>query len=106
MVTRVAPTALGLPPDSRFRFVRTAKANKLLVAVSARQVSAAHWRDGRFAACDIFPYNADGLGAFKDYLARFHNQPVYMMVDAVEEDYRFEALPHSFGRERREIGKR
>ena len=103
MVTRVEPKALDPTPVSRFRFARAGTENKLLVAVSARQVSASRWRDGRFAACDIFTYSADGLSAFKDYLAQIRNLPVHMMVDAVEEDYRFESLPHSFGSERREM---
>ena len=29
--------------------------------------------------------------------------PVFAMVDAVEEDYRFETLPHSFGSERAQM---
>lgn len=103
MVTRVEPKAFDPTPASHFRFTRAGTKNKLLIAVSARQVSAAHWRDGRFAACDIFTYSADGLNAFKDYLAQIRNLQVYMMVDAVEEDYRFESLPHSFGSERREM---
>lgn len=106
MVTRVEPKAFDLTPVSHFRFTRTDAANKLLVAVSARQVSAARWRDGRFAACDIFTYSEDGLSAFKDYLAQIRNLPVHMMVDAVEEDYRFESLPYSFGSERREMVNR
>jgi len=103
MVTRVEPKAFDLTPVSQFRFSRTDAGNKLLVAVSARQVSAARWRDGRFAACDIFTYSEDGLSAFKDYLAQIRNLPVHMLVDAVEEDYRFELLPYSFGSERREM---
>ncbi len=106
MVTRAEPKAFDLAPVSHFRFTRTDTGNKLLVAVSARQVSAARWQDGRFAACDIFEYSVDGLSAFKDYLAQIRNLPVHMMVDAVEEDYRFELLPHSFGSERTEMVNR
>ncbi len=81
-------------------------ANKFLIAVSARQVSASHWLGERLAGCDIFPYSEDGLSAFKDYLAKSHKQPVYMVVDAVEEDYRVESLPHSYGSDRTEMVNR
>jgi hypothetical protein len=78
-------------------------ADKLLISVSARQVSAARWQGGRFAGCEVFAYSEDGLSAFKDYLAQVRRLPVHMLVDAVEEDYRLESLPHSFGSERTEM---
>ena len=78
-------------------------ADKLLISVSARQVSAARWQGGRFAGCEMFAYSEDGLSAFKDYLAQVRSLPVHMLVDAVEEDYRLDSLPHSFGSERTEM---
>ncbi len=81
-------------------------AGKLLISVSAGQVSAARWRGERFAGCDMFTYSEAGLVAFKDYLAQIRNLPVHLMVDAVEEDYRFESLPHSSGAERSEMVNR
>ncbi len=88
-------------PKFKFSLSRPDTADKLLISVSARQVSAAHWRNGRFAGCDMFTYSDDGLVAFKIYLADFGRQlPVHMLVDVVEEDYRFESLPHCSGRDR------
>ncbi len=81
-------------------------ADKLLISVSATQVSLARWQGGRFGRCDVFENSADGLTAFKDHLGQFRKLPVHMMVDAVEEDYRFESLPHSFGAERNEMVNR
>jgi hypothetical protein len=78
-------------------------ADKLLLCISARQVTAAHWRGSRIAACAVFENDEAGLEAFRDHLARFSGTPVYVMVDAVEEDYRFESLPHAFGADRREM---
>lgn len=106
MVTRVEPKAFDVAPVSHFRFTRMDTANKLLIVVSARQVSVARWGNGRFATCDIFPYSDDGLSAFRDYLAQIRNLPVHMLVDAVEEDYRFESLPYTGGSERREMVNR
>lgn len=81
-------------------------ANKLLISVSATQVCAARWQGRRFAGCNVFDNSEDGLSVFKDYLAQIRNLPVHMMVDAVEEDYRFELLPHTYGSERNEMVNR
>src|ERR1700716_1415880 len=78
-------------------------ADKLLISVSAIQVSAARWHGGRLGACTIFENSDAGLAAFKDYLEQGPRLPAQMMVDAVEEDYRFESLPHSFGSDRSEM---
>ncbi len=78
-------------------------ADKLLISVSARQVSVARWHGGHFAACEVFAYDDDGLSLFKAYLEKIGRVSVHMMVGAVEEDYRVEALPHSFGSDRREM---
>src|SRR6185295_743295 len=84
-------------------------ASKLLISVSATQVCAARWQGGRFATCSVFDNSEEGLSAFQEYLAQIRNLSVHMMVDAVEEDYRIELLPHAYGSERsesREAGKR
>ena len=81
-------------------------ADKLLISVSASQVSVAPWRDGRLGACRVITNDEAGLAAFRDFLAQFARLPVHLMVDAVEEDYRFESLPHSFGSDRSEMVNR
>ena len=78
-------------------------ADKLLFSVSASQVSAARWLGGRLSKSVVFENNEGGLAAFKEHLAREPNLPAHMIVDAVEEDYRFESLPHSFGSDRGEM---
>src|SRR3990172_2022779 len=94
-------------PRFNFSFSRADTAEKLLISISARQVSAAHRRHGRFAGCDIFTYSDDGLVAFKGYLAELGKQlPVHMIVDAVEEDSRLESLPHSVGSDRTDMVNR
>ena len=79
---------------------------KLLVCVSALQASVAYWRAGRIARLEHFSHDERGLGEFRQFLAPYSNVPVYMMVDAVEEDYRFETLPHSFGPDRAQLVQR
>lgn len=78
-------------------------ADSLLICVSAVQVSAAEWRGGRFSGCTVFENDDDGLAAFEAYLQQLERLPVKIIVDAVEEDYRFESLPHSFGNDRAEM---
>ncbi len=75
-------------------------ADKLLICISAGQASAAHWTGSKIADCRVFTHDDSGLAAFKEFLAPFSTVPVYLMVDAVEEDYRFETLPHTYGADR------
>jgi len=81
-------------------------AEKLLICISAQQTSAAHWQGGRIADCRVFSKNDSGFTAFREFLAPFSNVPTYIMVDAVEEDYRFETLPHAFGSDRAQMVNR
>lgn len=72
-------------------------ANKLLICISVTAVTAARWRGGRLQDCTVFEPDPDGLAAFRDYAAASGNIPAFIIVDAVEEDYRFETLPHATG---------
>jgi len=81
-------------------------ADSLLISVSASRVSVAPWRRGGFGEFTVFDNDDNGLAAFKEYLSRAPQLPVHVVVDAVEEDYRFESLPHSYGRDRREMVSR
>ena len=81
-------------------------AEKLLLCISAQQVTAAQWRHRRLAECRVFKNDDSGIEAFEEFVAPFPGVPVYVMVDAVEEDYRFETLPHTFGSDRTEMVRR
>ena len=83
-----------------------AMADKLLVAISGQGATAAYWRGGRIVETRSYPDNEGGQAGFKDFLAAFTNVPVYIVVDAIEEDYRFETLPHAFGRDRADMVNR
>jgi hypothetical protein len=79
---------------------------KLLICVSSLQASAAHWRGGKIVQLEQFAHDEKGLADFRQFLAPHSNVPVFIMVDAVEEDYRFETLPHSFGPDRAQMVQR
>jgi hypothetical protein len=81
-------------------------AEKILICVSAEQVTAARWRTRRIVECRTFRNDESGFAAFEAFLTPFSGIPAYVMVDAVEEDYRFETLPHAFGSDRSEMVRR
>lgn len=74
----------------------------LLVCISRNGVSVALWR-GRLASTYRYPQTTEGEADFADLLEVTGRVPVRVMVDSVEEDYRFETLPHAVGRDRREM---
>lgn len=76
---------------------------KLLICVSALQATAAHWRTGKIVQLEQFAHDDKGLADFREFLTPHAGVPVLLMVDAVEEDYRFETLPHSWGSERTQM---
>lgn len=78
-------------------------ADKLLIGVSAQEATVALWRGNRILECQVLPADESGLGAFRELLASLRDMPAYVMADAVEEDYRFESLPHAFGSDRAEM---
>jgi hypothetical protein len=81
-------------------------ADKLLIGISAPAVTAAHWRGGKIAECLTFAHDEGVQADFKEYLDRLPDLPAHIVVDAVEEDYRFETLPHAFGSDRADMVSR
>ncbi|MGH7909569.1 MAG: hypothetical protein ACRENW_06955, partial [Thermodesulfobacteriota bacterium] len=78
-------------------------ADKLLIGISAPIVTAAHWHGDKITECLTFAHDEGGQADFREYLARLPDMPAHIMVDAVEEDYRFETLPHAFGSDRSDM---
>ena len=81
-------------------------ADKLLICVTAEQSTLAVSHNGKLGARRSFRSDDRGTQAFDEYLATLKSMPVLVMVDAVEEDYRFEMLPHATGRDRTELVNR
>ena len=81
-------------------------AAKLLLSISNDQATAAVWRRRHLASCKSFENNEAGWAAFGSFLHSHHGLPVHIIVDSVEEDFRFETLPHIRGRERTEMVRR
>lgn len=75
-------------------------ADKILLFVSAAQALAAHWRGGRVVRYEIFGQDEAGLAACAVFLRRARGAPAFVVADTVEEDYRYETLPHATGSDR------
>ncbi|HTP97524.1 MAG TPA: hypothetical protein VMK05_16855 [Burkholderiales bacterium] len=76
---------------------------KITLCISAYQATVARWMGKALADCAVFPNDDDGYAGLGRYLESVKRAPVYVLVDAVEEDYRYETLPHSFGSDRKEM---
>jgi hypothetical protein len=75
---------------------------RLLVCISSAGASVALWR-GRLVQTRRYELGEEGEAAFAQLLATVRDVPVVFMVDSVDEDYRFETLPHTLGRDRQEL---
>lgn len=78
-------------------------ADKLLISVSADQATAGISRNGKLGPCEVFRNDEEGLASFDRFLAGLRRMPAHLLLDVVEEDYRFEMLPHASGRDRTEL---
>jgi hypothetical protein len=78
-------------------------AAKLLLYVSAEQATAAIWRSNRLTAIQRFDNHQEGWAAFGAYLRSAGGLLARLMVDTIDEDYRFEILPHATGRDRAQL---
>lgn len=81
-------------------------ANKLLLCISVIGATAARWKNGRLQDVAVFTSDESGIAGFRDYAAASSGTPAFMIVDAVEEDYRFETLPHATGSDRSQMVER
>ncbi len=81
-------------------------ANKFLLSISVNGATAARWKGGRLHDCESFANDDQGLARFRDYAAASAGTPAFMIVDAVEEDYRLETLPHASGSDRAQMVER
>ncbi len=76
---------------------------KILVCISADQATVGLWKGRRLIGCKRFGNDEAGWNAFNNYLTAARGATVYVMADTVDEDYRFETLPHAKGKDRDEM---
>lgn len=78
---------------------------RILLSISSTEAIVTVARGRRITPCQRFASDASGWQAFGLWLAD-HRLPVAIIVDAVEEDYRSEVLPHTRGGTRAQLIER
>ena len=78
---------------------------KTLMFLGADSFHTCTWEGGTLSEAQRFTDNADGKEQFSAFL-QTHRDPAYLLTDLIEEDFRYETVPHLRGSERRELIKR
>ena len=81
-------------------------AKKLILCANNNSLTAGLWHGTKLQNYAVFSNRDQDYTAFSEYLTQQPNTNIYLIVDAVEEDYRLESLPHTSGRARVEIIER
>ncbi len=76
---------------------------KIILCATANQLLAGLWRAGELQGSQTFGHHEAGQLAFAEFLQQHAATPVYLVADAVEEDYKLESLPHTAGTAKREL---
>lgn len=84
---------------SRFKF-----ASRRALFIGARDAAVYHWPD--LTAPRLFDLSDGGRAAFRRYLAQTPKAPFYILLDAPEEEYRHEVVPHVSRRRRAALLRR
>lgn len=71
--------------------------DKLVLCATSKKLIAGVWRTGNLRTYQVFTNDEVGHAGFARYIADYTKTPIYLIVDAVEEDYRLESLPHTSG---------
>ncbi len=80
-----------------------ASPQKLILCITNQSLTAGLWHGSKLQSYQVFENHDDDHTAFSVYLSKHKDINVYLIVDAIEEDYKLEALPHTTGNARREI---
>ena len=81
-------------------------ARKLVLCSSTSHLTAGIWTGRRLDRVHRFEDTERDQQAFANFLTAAHGVPAYLMADTVDEDYRFETLPHASGKDRRDMIER
>jgi hypothetical protein len=80
--------------------------NKLVLCATSHSLLAGLWRAGKLQGSQAFNNDEAGHEAFAEFLKQYISIPIYLMADAVEEDYRLESVPHTTGAAKKELVNR
>jgi len=79
---------------------------KIILCATSYQLTAGIWRAGKLHSYQVYQNDEQGHADFTQFLQQHSKTNIYLLADAVEEDYRLESLPHTFGNARRELVER
>jgi hypothetical protein len=79
---------------------------KLILCATNKSLTAGLWYGTKLQTYAVFSNTDEDYTAFSEYLAQQGDTNIYLIVDAIEEDYKVESLPHTTGGARREIIER
>ncbi len=82
------------------------KQTKLVLCASANTLLAGLWSAGKLQTSQVFNNDEAGYESFTLFIAQHANSLVYLIADAVEEDYRLEVIPHIKSSSRKELIER
>lgn len=77
--------------------------NKIVLCATANSLLAGVWRAGKLQGNQTFVNNEVGHQTFAEFLQQYPVTPIYLITDAVEEDFRLESLPHTTGMAKAEL---
>ncbi len=78
-------------------------AEKRLVYLTTRQLTAFRWKGNSLEREDTFESGEEGVQEFARYVAAHGKSLFYVLADVVEEDFHQENIPHLRGRDRRAL---
>ena len=79
---------------------------KLILCATNQSLTAGLWHGANLQNYVVFSHSDANYSAFSEYLAQHIGTNIYLIVDAVEEDYKLETMPHATGSARREMVER
>ena len=79
---------------------------KLILCATNSSLTAGLWYGTKLQSYAVFSHSDADYTAFSEFLAQHSGTNIYLIVDAVEEDYKLESMPHTTGAARREIVER
>lgn len=76
---------------------------KLMLCLSTDLATVASWQGGKLTGIRQFANDDRGANEFGNYVRAVKGVPIRIIVDTLEEDYRFETLPRASGGERAQM---
>ena len=76
---------------------------KLILCATNQSLTAGLWYGTKLQSYAVFSNSDADYSVFGDFLAQHSGTNIYLIVDAVEEDYKLESMPHTTGGARHEI---